>query len=303
MNKNKERAKGAIFGAVVVAAISVIAVPILARVAQETITVNFNDISIAVDGETLHLEYEPFIFNGRTYLPVRSFSEALGFEVTFDDATNTVHLTSAVPEIIEETVNLNVVPNYPAHQSNITIPTNIVPRAAARSGAPTNPAITAQRAVEMARDHLIEIGVATARFDYIYMDLERGDWVWSVEFDGQGRSFEFYIDVNTGVFVQAPQMVNSNIPQTTQATQPQMQTQSNRPTNPNISREQAIEIAYAHLAQQGINATFRSHSGMNLERGQWVWELLFRTSGERMPFIEFYISVDDGSIVKMEWDD
>jgi len=77
----------------------------------------------------------------------------------------------------------------------------------------------------------------------------------------------------------------------------------NRPSNPAISLERAIEIAYADLAARGIDATYRSNSGMDWERGQWVWELLFRTQGERMPFIEFYINVDTGDIVKFEWDD
>jgi len=78
---------------------------------------------------------------------------------------------------------------------------------------------------------------------------------------------------------------------------------SNRPSNPAISLERAIEIAYADLAARGINATFRTDSGMSWERGQWVWELEFRTQGERMPIIEFYINVDNGNIVKFEWDD
>jgi len=76
-----------------------------------------------------------------------------------------------------------------------------------------------------------------------------------------------------------------------------------RPSNPAISLERAIEIAYADLAARGISATYRSNSGMDWERGQWVWELLFRTQGERMPLIEFYINVDTGAIVKFEWDD
>ena len=77
----------------------------------------------------------------------------------------------------------------------------------------------------------------------------------------------------------------------------------NRPSNPAISLEHAIELAYADIAARGINATFHSDSGMSWEQGQWVWELLFTTQGERMPLIEFYINVDDGSIVKFEWDD
>ena len=84
---------------------------------------------------------------------------------------------------------------------------------------------------------------------------------------------------------------------------PSVSGQRNRPSNPAISLDRAIEIAYADLASRGINATYRSNSGMDWERGQWVWELLFRTQGERMPFIEFYINVDNGNIVKFEWDD
>ena len=53
--------------------------------------------------------------------------------------------------------------------------------------------------MEIARDHLVSIGVTGAWFDYVYMDMERGRWVWSVEFDGiRGRDYEFYIDVHTG---------------------------------------------------------------------------------------------------------
>jgi len=87
------------------------------------------------------------------------------------------------------------------------------------------------------------------------------------------------------------------------AANPSTSGQRNRPSNPAISLNRAIEIATADLASRGINATYRSNSGMDWERGQWVWELLFSTSGERMPLIEYYINVDNGSIVKFEWDD
>ena len=50
--------------------------------------------------------------------------------------------------------------------------------------------------------------------------------------------------------------------------------------------ERAIEIAYADIAAHGINAASRRDSGMDWERGQWVWELTFRTQGERMPIID-----------------
>ena len=222
----------------------------------------------------------------------------------------------------ERSNNLNVISDYPTYQTNDELPSviptrggnnipisNIVPRSPARQGGPTNPSISAQDAVSLAYNHLLSIGVSGARFDYVYMDLERNTWVWSVEFDGGGRSYEFYVNVETGEFLQAPQGSGSG---NTQATLPQSAPvatpstsvgQSGRPSNPAISLQRAIEIAYADLANRGINATFSRDSGMDWERGQWVWELLFRTHGERMPLIEFYINVDNGNIVKFEWDD
>ena len=198
-------------------------------------------------------------------------------------------------------------PNNQQVASNITIPDNIIPAPPARAGGPENPSISAQRAVELARYHLIFIGVSHARFEYVYMDMERGTWVWSVEFDGHGRSYEFYVDVSTGDFLKAPgETVSGNIAQPTPSPSPVPSPtggSGNRPSGPAISMERAIEIAYADIAARGINASFRSDSGMSWERGQWVWELLFSTQGERMPLIEFYINVDDGSIVKFEWDD
>jgi len=208
--KFKERLKGAAIGAVLtlvlIIVIPAIAIPVLARVGRETITVDFNNISIAIDGQRIQTENEPFVFEGRTYLPVRDIANALGFDVTWEDSTNTVHLTTRT--------NSDVVPNYPPHQ-------------------PTQ--------------------------------------------------------------------------ETTPSPQPNESSSSssrnNRPSDPAITLERAIEIAYDDIADRGINATFRSSSGMSWERGQWVWELEFRTQGERMPIIEFYINVDNGNIVKFEWDD
>jgi len=76
-----------------------------------------------------------------------------------------------------------------------------------------------------------------------------------------------------------------------------------RSENPEITLAQAIQIAYDDLENRGITAAFKEDSGMEWERGQWVWELLFTTQGERMPFVEYYISVEDGTVVKFEFDD
>ena len=74
-----------------------------------------------------------------------------------------------------------------------------------------------------------------------------------------------------------------------------------RPTDPAITLDRAIEIAYADLDRRGITATFRTDSGMSWERRQWVWELEFRPTNQR-GVIEYYINVHTGAIVKFEWD-
>jgi len=79
--------------------------------------------------------------------------------------------------------------------------------------------------------------------------------------------------------------------------------ENNRPESPEITLERAIELAYEDLEDRGITATFYADSGMEWERDRWVWELTFRTEGEQMPYVEYYISVEDGSVVKFEWDD
>ena len=91
--------------------------------------------------------------------------------------------------------------------------------------------------------------------------------------------------------------------ETNTADEQQSNDSDGRPENPEVSLEEAIQLAYDDLENRGISATFREDSGMEWERGQWVWELFFTTEGESMPFVEYYISVDDGSVVKFEWDD
>jgi len=188
---------------VLLSTVTAIAVLARARVAQETITVNFNNIRIAIDGQRVYTEFEPFVFQGRTYLPVRDVAEAMGFEVTWEAATNTVHLTSR---------NLNVAPNYPPHQPAAPAPnppqtpTTPTPPATGdrrSSSRPSDPAISLQRAIEIAEADLARRGInATFRRDS-GMDWERGQWVWELEFrpaTGRGE-IEFYINVDTGAIV------------------------------------------------------------------------------------------------------
>ncbi len=60
------------------------------------ILAHFNNIKITVNGQQVEMddEVKPFIYKGRTMVPVRFVSEALGADVDWDGNTNTVIINS-----------------------------------------------------------------------------------------------------------------------------------------------------------------------------------------------------------------
>lgn len=74
--------------------------PACATAGSETAELTFRAIRIFVDGTEISPRdvsgnpTEPFIFGGRTYLPVRAIASALGLAVGWDGETNTVSLQS-----------------------------------------------------------------------------------------------------------------------------------------------------------------------------------------------------------------
>jgi hypothetical protein len=64
---------------------------------KETITVQYNDISIIIDGKKAALENEPFTYVGTTYLPLREIADALGCAVDYEHETRTI-LIEPAPE-------------------------------------------------------------------------------------------------------------------------------------------------------------------------------------------------------------
>lgn len=71
---------------------------------QKQATLNYQDIKITLNGELVTPKdgagnvVEPFTIDGTTYLPVRAIANAMGLEVGWDSATNTVTLTTPKDE-------------------------------------------------------------------------------------------------------------------------------------------------------------------------------------------------------------
>lgn len=109
-----QRMKDVCLGATVAALVMGAAPAAYAKVANMDIPVMFSNIKIVVDGKELKTDKEPFIYEGTTYLPVRAVGEAVGKNVTWDDASKTVMLgeteqkeTEKEPEQPEETASDN----------------------------------------------------------------------------------------------------------------------------------------------------------------------------------------------------
>ena len=72
---------------------------------NKKIEVEYRDISIIVNGKKIQTDVEPFIYNGRTFVPVRWVAEALDKEVGWNGDTWTVsvsytHLTLPTKRIV-----------------------------------------------------------------------------------------------------------------------------------------------------------------------------------------------------------
>ena len=100
MKRGNRRWKDILLGAVGMALVSCMVVPVLAYSGTRNETLTYNDIKVELDGTRLTLRdgdgtvVEPFIIDGTTYLPVRAIAEALGLNVTWNGQTETVSLTT-----------------------------------------------------------------------------------------------------------------------------------------------------------------------------------------------------------------
>jgi hypothetical protein len=76
------------------------ATPVMSAPENVSKTLYYRDIDISVDGKTINPtdakgnKVEPFIIDGTVYMPVRAISEALGCEVSWDNATSSVSVIS-----------------------------------------------------------------------------------------------------------------------------------------------------------------------------------------------------------------
>ena len=102
--KNQKRWKDMLAGALIVTAVAALAVPALAATGSRNVRVDYSDIKLVINGETVTPRdgdgnvVEPFTIDGTTYLPVRAVANALGMDVSWNGNTHTVTLTGGVDD-------------------------------------------------------------------------------------------------------------------------------------------------------------------------------------------------------------
>jgi hypothetical protein len=101
MNMNRDKLGGFTVGFIVAALLFGAAATAFASVGTYPLMASFASIRIFVDGKQVDprdaggASVEPFIINGTTYLPVRAVAEALGMEVSWDNAAKSVYIGTA----------------------------------------------------------------------------------------------------------------------------------------------------------------------------------------------------------------
>ncbi|MDR2771561.1 MAG: copper amine oxidase N-terminal domain-containing protein [Clostridiales Family XIII bacterium] len=95
---SRDKLKGFAVGFVVATLLFGAAATAFASVGSYPLMASFASIRIFVDGKQVDprdatgTSVEPFIINGTTYLPIRAVAEALGMEVSWDNAAKSVYI-------------------------------------------------------------------------------------------------------------------------------------------------------------------------------------------------------------------
>ena len=164
--KNQNRWKDMLAGALVVTAVAGLAVPALAATGSRNVRVDYSDIKLVINGETVTPKdgdgnvVEPFTIDGTTYLPVRAVANALGMDVSWNGNTNTVTLAGGVDDVSGDYIGK-------------------------------------AKAKEVALDHA-GLTYSDVSFVRVELDWDDGQPQYEVEFYTNGKEYDYEIDAITG---------------------------------------------------------------------------------------------------------
>ena len=168
--KNQKRWKDMLAGALIVTAVAALAVPALAATGSRNVRVDYSDIKLVINGETVTPRdgqgkvVEPFTIDGTTYLPVRAVANALGMDVDWNGDTRTVILTGSAVD---------------------------------GGSGDAGDYIGKARAKEIALDHA-GLTYSDVSFVRVELDWDDGRAQYEVEFYAGNKEYDYEIDAATG---------------------------------------------------------------------------------------------------------
>ena len=166
-------------GAALTLLVGVLTIPSLAATGQKAAILDYNNIKVTLDGKALSLhdahgnQVEAFAIDGTTYLPVAALSQALGLNVSWDNNTKTVILTSGA--------------TTPAGTTQTT-------------GSSAGTYIGDAKAREIALNHA-GLSASSVNFLRTYLGYDDGRAEYDVEFWSGNKEYDYEIDALTGTIL------------------------------------------------------------------------------------------------------
>lgn len=81
----------------------------------KSISVAYRNITIQINGRQIPSEQEPFIYAGRTFVPLRTISDAFNKKIDWDNTKNQINISDRDPDITRLDSYTNLLNYFPDH--------------------------------------------------------------------------------------------------------------------------------------------------------------------------------------------
>ena len=225
----------------------------------------------SVSGERIY----PMLYNGSSYLPLRSIGEIMNKEVLWDSSSKTVTLRNFINSTVTDADSFNSYdeekPSEPADDNNL-------------SGQNTG----LEKAKETALNHA-GFKENEVTFKKVKTDYEDERLVYEIEFYKDGTEYEYDVDAETNEIIKFDTDLKKNSKKDDK--------KKERNSNKNgISIEEAKNIALKHANINKSDAVITKEE-TDYDDGLYVYEIEYE-AGE-MEY-EFKINADTGEVVEYE---
>ncbi len=232
----------------------------------------------------------PILYNGSTYLPLRSIGEIMGRDVLWDSVSKTVNLKNKNGLTVTDADSFNSnnsnsnKPKPPVYEGtgngiiNDVINNNInayVPK----DNNSVNAEINMDKAKNIALNHA-GFSATQVTFTKTKVDFENGVKCYEIEFYADSAEYEYEIDALTGQVLTA------------------LRSKEKQPQKPqaSITIEEAKSIALKHAGVSASDAVFKK-TKQDYDDGRYIYEIEFNVGRTEY---EYEIDAETGQILEYE---